>query len=90
MSAGMLGYIVGGFMVMILIPVLILIVARFVPAMRRAPGVVYGVCAALVLLMGFLSFSGGNEGLATMISTALALLFLAWGYSRDRKRATAM
>jgi hypothetical protein len=89
MNAGMIGYIIGGFLGCILLPVLILIVAKFVPAMRRRPAVVYGVCVALVLLAGYATVSGGSEVLPSTISVVLALLFLLWGYVRDAKKAAA-
>lgn len=87
MSAGEFGSVVGGAFASLLLPVLILIVARFVDPMKRHPGIVYSVCAVLVLLACAFAastqeFWGPNIGSAT-----LALLILGWSYTRDRNAA---
>ena len=85
MSAGMVGYILGGTMASLLVPVLILISARFIAPLKRNPRVVYPVCAVLVLLVCSLGPSVSGEWLAAAISAVLALLFLWWGYRRDAR-----
>jgi hypothetical protein len=79
---GMIGYIIGGTLTSLLVPVLILVAARFIGSMQRNPKVVYTVCAVLAVLTCMLAGSSGNWG-AAAISAVLALLFLWWGYRRD-------
>jgi hypothetical protein len=77
MSAGMLGYILGLTMGCLLLPVLILIVAKFVGPMKRSPKIVYSVCAVLVLLAAFgAGRTGGGYVVPAAISATLALLAL--------------
>jgi len=83
MSAAMFGYIIGGTLASLLVPVLILIAARFIGPWKRNPKVIYAICAVLVLLTCSLGPSVSGEWIAGAISAALALLFLWWGYRRD-------
>jgi hypothetical protein len=81
----MFGYIIGGFTVSLLLPVLILIVTKFVGPMKRSPGIVYSVCGLLAPIPCALAASVSHEWGAATISVGLALLVLWWGYTRDRK-----
>ena len=87
MNAAMVGSVIGLALGSLLLPVLILIVARFVGPMKRNPGVVYSVCAALALLLCFLGASTSGSWGASSAASVLALLFLLWGYSRERNAA---
>jgi hypothetical protein len=87
MSAGMVGYIIGGFFASILLPVLILVVARFVGPMRRNPKVVYSVCAVLALLVCAGGANGADNWWPPAIAAVLALLFLLVGYVRETKKS---
>ena len=82
---GMIGYIFGVTVASLLVPVLILIAARFIGPMKRNSRVVYTVCAVLAVLACALSASSSAEWGAAVISAVLALLFLWWGYRRDAR-----
>ena len=82
---GMLGYIIGGTLASLLVPVLILVAARFIGPMKRNPKVVYTVCGVLAVLASALPASSSGEWGAAAISAVLALLFLWWGYRRDAR-----
>jgi galactitol-specific phosphotransferase system IIC component len=90
MGAGQFGYIVGGFFASILLPVIILIVCNFIPAAKRNPKVVYGICAVLAVAVAFVSASGGGDVFSSIIVAVLAVAFFFWGYTRAAKKvATA-
>ena len=90
MSAGTIGYVVGLAVGSLVLPVLLLILTRFVPAMRRHPTLVYGVCLALVLFV-FIAAAAQADSLGPVIVAALlALLFLGWDYVRNVKSLAAV
>ena len=73
----------------LLLPVLVLIVAKFVGPMKRNPQIVYGVCVVLVLIVCLLTVTGsGGNWMPSSISAALAVLVLWWSYTRDTRKAT--
>jgi len=85
----MIGYVVVMAVGSLVLPILLLILTRFVPAMRRHPTVVYGVCVALVLFV-FIAAAGRADSLGPIIVAALlALLFLGWDYKRNVKALAA-
>ena len=78
--------VVGG---ILLAPVLVLIVAKFVGPMKRNPQIVYGVCVVLVLIVCLLTVTGsGGNWMPSSISAALAVLVLWWSYTRETRKAT--
>jgi hypothetical protein len=87
MGAGQIGNIIGVFLFSILLPVIILIVCNFIPAAKRKPQIVYGICAVLAVAVCFLSVAGGGEALNSIIAAILAGLFFFWGYRRAAKKA---
>jgi len=89
MSAGTIGYVIGLAVGSLVLPILLLILTRFVPAMRRHPTLVYGVCLALVLLV-FIAAAAEADSLGPVIVAALvALLFLGWDYVRNVRSLAA-
>jgi predicted tellurium resistance membrane protein TerC len=89
MGAAMIGYVVGMAVGSLVLPILLLILTRFVPAMRRHPTIVYGVCLALVLFV-FIAAAARADSLGPVIVAALlALLFLGWDYIRNVKALAA-
>jgi hypothetical protein len=89
MSAGTIGYVVVLAVGSLVLPMLLLILTRFVPAMRRHPTLVYGVCLALVLL-AFIAAAAEADSLGPVIVAALlALLFLGWDYVRNVRSLAA-
>jgi hypothetical protein len=88
MSAGVIGYIIGGTLMSLLVPMLILIAAKFIPSWKRDHKAVYIVCALLVVLACAVvaaGAAGAGEWPAAAISASLALLFLWWGYRRGAR-----
>jgi hypothetical protein len=77
------GYLVGIFIGIILIPVLILIVCNFIPAAKRKPRAVYGGCGVLTVLLSVAVIK--NSGVALVMSI-LGALFFFWGYKRAAKK----
>jgi len=46
-SAGIIGYIIGGMLVSLFVPVLILIAAKFIPSWKQNPKVIYIMCVVM-------------------------------------------
>lgn len=90
MGAGEIGAIIGGFMIAILLPALILIVCHFIPAAARNPKIVYVICGALAAFVLFVGINGGGNYVDASISASLAAAFLYWGYVRDAKKAASL
>jgi|SRR5215469_2989031 len=89
MTAATIGYVLGMAVGSLVLPILLLILTRFVPAMRRHPTIVYGVCLALVLFV-FIATAAQADSLGPVIAAAfLALLFLGWDYMRNVKALAA-
>jgi hypothetical protein len=89
MGAAQVGYIVGGFFASILVPVIILIICNFIPAAKRNPKVVYGICGILAVAVAFVSATGGGDIVSAGIVAVLAALFFFWGYTRAAKKVAA-
>lgn len=90
MGAGEIGYILGAFATAILLPALVLIVCNFIPAAKRHPKVIYGICAVLAVIPPTLAMRVSGTYGDSAIGIVLALGVLYWGYSRDAKKAAAM
>jgi hypothetical protein len=86
MGAGEFGEVLGGFMADILVPVVVLIICSFIPAAKRNPKIVYGICGLLVLVTAGLAARVAGEAIYPMASGVLAEGFLCWGYSRAAKK----
>lgn len=89
MSAGLVGYVIGGVVFSLLLPAITLIIAKFVPAMKRNPKVVYSVCAVEVVLVCLLGAPVGDTWVPSSIAAVLALLVLLWAYRRDATKGPA-
>jgi|ERR1019366_1121726 hypothetical protein len=87
MGAAEIGYIIGGFITALLVPVLILIVSNFIPAAKRNPHLLYGICAVTATLAAFIGASVGGNYADSTISWLLAEAFLYWGYRGAAKKA---
>lgn len=88
MGAGEIGSILGGFMVSIILPVVILIICNFIAAAKRNPKIVYGICVVLAGAVCFVSVNGGGSVLDAFLSAVLAVVFLGWGYMRAARQLT--
>lgn len=93
MSAAMTGYVIGQFVVFLLVAAIWLIITKFIPPLRRRLGVSYGVAMALVVLLA-LTQIGVSQSLAfTLVAAIICEALLFWQYRRDRgiqaKQATA-
>jgi len=86
MSAGQVGYIIGAFLVSIVLPMGVVIVCNFIPAAKRNPKIVYSVCGVLAVAIAFISVAGGGDVLSSAIAAILAALFFFWGYKRAAKK----
>ena len=81
MSAGWIGYVLGGFAAALLLSVILLMIFRFTP-LKRNPAVAYGIAGVLAAVTPFVAVAGGGDALAALVSGALAACFLFWGYRR--------
>jgi hypothetical protein len=90
MGPAELGAIIGGFLIGILLPVLILIICSFIPAVQRSPGIVYAVCILIAIAVPFLGASINGNYLDASISGCLAGAFIWWGYTRAAKKARSL
>ncbi len=86
MSAGQIGNIIGIFVASIVVPVIVLIVSNFIPAAKRNPKVVYGVCGVLAVAVAFVSAAGSGDIASSAIAAVLAGLLIYWGYTRAAKK----
>jgi hypothetical protein len=86
MRAGEIGYVIGGFVTAMLLPVLILIVSNFIPPTKRNPSILYGICGILAIGVPFLALNGGASALDSVIAAALAGALTWWGYTRAAKK----
>jgi len=86
MEPAQVGNIIGYFFGIILLPVIILIVCNFIPAAKRNPEIVYGVCGTLAVFLALLSAAGGANILNSTISAVLGALFFFFGYRRASKK----
>ncbi len=87
MGAAGIGYIIGGFVTALLVPVLILVASNFIPAANRNPHVLYGICAVTATLAAFIGASAGGNYADSTISWLLAEALLYWGYRGAAKKA---
>lgn len=86
MSAGVFGYIIGGFLGSLLLPILVLIAAKFIGPMKQHPRIVYSISSILTLPVPALAASVSLLWGPAAISVALALLVLFWDYRRSRRK----
>jgi hypothetical protein len=85
MGAGEIGYVIGGFVTGMLLPVLILIASNFIPPAKRNPAFSTAY-AAFGHWVPFLAVNGGGSALDSVIAAALAGALTWWGYTRAKKR----
>src|ERR1035441_10561913 len=90
MGAAEIGYIIGGFITALLVPVLILIVSNFIPAAKRNPHLLYGICAVTATLAAFIGASVGGNYADSTISWLVAEAFLYWGYRGAAKKLACL
>lgn len=86
MSAGQIGYVIGGFFFALLLPVLILIVCRFIPVAQRRPEIIYGICGLLAVATPFLAAVVSRDIVSSALSATLAGGLIFWGYKRTVKK----
>lgn len=84
MNAGQVGYIFGSIVACLILPVLWLIVVKFVPSLRNKPAVANGVAVGLAWVSVFLSMAGGGDATPLLGGLVVSLL-LWWNYRRDMR-----
>ena len=90
MGAAQLGYVIGESLFSLVLPITILIVCNFIPAAKRKPKIVYGICAALGVAVCFIGVAGGGDVVLSSIAAALSVEFFYRGYARAAKKAAAV
>jgi hypothetical protein len=88
MGVGEIRSILDGFVASIIFPVIILILCHFIPAAKRNPKIVYGICIVLAAVTCFVAVYGGGSIRDAALETLLAAGVLSLGYVRASKAAT--
>ncbi len=90
MSAGALGYMTGAFLMLLLIAMILVVLLRLIPPLKRRPVLPYGGSALLIVLFTVRSGMAQADTLLPMLlACALTLAMLAWDYRRTVKKARA-
>lgn len=79
MSAGYIGSLMGAFMASVFFGAVLLGILKFIPALKRNLGWMYGIPGMLAALIPW--GSGYSSGETSLLSVSVAALFY-WGYSR--------
>jgi hypothetical protein len=87
LGAAQIQYIIGGFVTALLVPVLILVVSNFIPAAKRNPHLLYGICAVTATVAAIIGASVGGNYADSAVSWLLAEAFIYWGYRGAAKKA---
>jgi MFS family permease len=90
LGAAKIGYIIGGFITALLVPVLILVVSNFIPAAKRNPHVLYGICAVTATVATIIGASVGGNYADLAISWLLAQALIYWGYRSAVRKARVL
>lgn len=90
MSAGLIGYFVGSFVMSLLVAIIWLIICKVVPPLRKKPRVAYGVAMVLALVPPLLTI-GVSDAIAINFAGAFVCIgLLFWQYKRAQaKHATS-
>jgi hypothetical protein len=89
MGIGQLRNVLGIFVVCNILPVILLIACNFIPAAKRNPKVVYGICAVLAPAVACIMVARGGDGLSSAVAVILAELFFFWEYRRAARKNAA-
>lgn len=85
-AGGQIGHFIGLLVWPLVVPLILMIVFKFIPAMRRRPKLTNSICAWISVPLPFLSAD------TPLIERALAAYLLAalfsWNYHRDEKALT--
>lgn len=82
----MFGYVIGQFVMFLLVAAIWLIITKLIPPLRRRPGISYGVAMVLVVLLA-LTQIGLSPSLAfTALAAVICEALLFWQYRRDRAK----
>jgi hypothetical protein len=87
MGPAEIGYIIGGFIAALIVPAFILVASNFIPAAKRNPQVLYGICAVIATLAAFIGASVGGNYVDSTISWLLAEALIYCGYRGAEKKA---
>lgn len=88
MSAGLIGYVFGQFIMFLLVAVVWLIITKLIPPLRRRPGVSYGVAMVLVVLLALTQIGVSSSLALTTVAAIVCEALLFWQYRRDRSKQT--
>jgi hypothetical protein len=80
------GYVGWIFLRSIMVPILILAVCRFIPATKRRPKSVYGICGAIAVFTAGAMLLSGTDLIPTLQAAVLAGGLFFWGYNRANKK----
>jgi peptidoglycan/LPS O-acetylase OafA/YrhL len=92
MSAGALGDMIGSFLLMLVISMVVVMLLRLIPPLKRKPAIAYGVGGLLAVFLGFASVSGGGDNLPylpSLLAVVLTWIVLVLDYRRVSKKARA-
>jgi hypothetical protein len=79
-TAGQAGSFIGSIVATLIIPLILLIIFKLIPAMRRRPAISNGIPGALGVLIAFV---GGMPMTQEVIVAALVAALFYWQYRRD-------
>jgi hypothetical protein len=86
MGIGQLRSFLGVFVVCNILPVILLIACNFIPAAKRNPKVVYGICGVLALAVACITVARGGDALSSAFAVILAELLFFWEYRRAARK----
>lgn len=86
MSAGMVGYVIGQFVMFLLVAAIWLIITKLIPPLRRRPGISYGVAMVLVVLLALTQIGVSSSLALTAVAVVVCEALLFWQYRRDRAK----
>lgn len=84
MIIGMAGYIVGQFVMFLLVASVWLIITKLIRPLRRRVGVSYGVAMGLVAFLALAQIGVSESLLLTFVVAVACESILFWQYRRDR------
>lgn len=90
MSAGLIGYFFGAFVMSLLFAAVWLIICKLVPPLRKKPGISYGVAMVLALIPPFLTLGVSDTIIVNFVAAFACVGLLFWQYKRAQaKHATS-
>ncbi len=87
MNAGLIGYMVGTIAASLVLPVILLVVLKLIPATKGKHAVNYGIAGSIAVITPWIAL-GDQMGLALVASLILAGIFY-WQYKRLSAKAAS-